>query len=78
MRKISRIIGANAIFRHLGRNFSCFYRDLLYTCKISIALAIHSFDPPLGLLEAGAQRISIARVIHFVDRTLQVYFSNWI
>ena len=48
---------------------------------ISIALAIHSFDPiqsldRSGLLEAGAQGISIARAIRLVDRTLQMCFSN--
>ena len=36
---------------------------------ISIALAIHSFDPTLGLTKAG--RISIALLNQSVDRTLR-------
>ena len=103
-------------FCHFRSGFSCFCRELLHTCRISIALVIHSLDPtlglrsvgfrcyytpsrslspslfaqlrdllsrslstrliPLGLLEAGAQGISIARAIRLVDRTLQMYFSN--
>ena len=39
--------------------------------RISIALTIRSLDPTLGLLEAGAQGISIAVIIHSFDRTLQ-------
>ena len=37
------------MFGHLRSGFSCFCGDLLYTCSISIALVIHSFDPALGL-----------------------------
>ena len=39
--------------------------------RVSIAVAIRSLDPTLGLLEAGAQGISIAVIIHSFDRTLQ-------
>ena len=42
-----------------------------YLSRISIALTIRSLDPTLGLLEAGAQGISIAVIIHSFDRTLQ-------
>ena len=38
---------------------------------LTIALAIRSLDLTLGLLEAGAQGISIAVIIHSFDRTLQ-------
>ena len=56
-------------------------RDLL--SGFTIAFTIRSVDGslstrliPLGLLEAGAQGISIARAIRLVDRALQMYFSN--
>ena len=50
---------------------------VFYTSSwISIAVAIRSLDPTLGLLEAGAQGISIAVIIHSFDRTLQMHFSN--
>ena len=53
----------------LGRctGFWCFYTP----SWISIAVTIRSLDPTLGLLEAGAQGISIAVIIHSFDRTLQ-------
>ena len=41
------------MFGHLRSGFSCFCGDLLYTCSISIALVIHSFDPALGLKKTG-------------------------
>ena len=51
------------------------YCRLLPTCGISIAFAIHSVDPALGLLEAGAQGTSIALPIQSFDCTLQMYFQ---
>ncbi len=41
---------------------------LLHTFKISIALAIHLFDPLRGLLEAG--KISIAFPVRSLDRSV--------
>ena len=71
---IVRLIPAGA-FRVLGR-FWCFYRTLhlhgfLSRSLFSRLIAIRSLDPTLGLLEAGAQGISIAVIIHSFDRTLQ-------
>ena len=66
----------------LGVVFSCFYRDLLYTCRPAGAFRGIGFrcyytpSAPLGLLEVCAQGNSIALVVHSVDRILQMYFSN--
>ena len=56
---------------------SCYYLRELYRTGSTIAFTIRSvdpiqsLDPTLGLLEAGAQGISIAVIIHSFDRILQ-------
>ena len=69
---------SHSLFARLIPRWGLGVRGLMfYTSSwISIAVAIRFLDPTLGLLEAGAQGISIAVIIHSFDRTLQMHFSN--
>ena len=51
-------------------------RSLFSRLRGSLSPSLIAQLIPLGLLKAGAQKISIALIIHSVDRTLQITAEN--